>query len=368
MPRILCINAGSTSLKVECYELSGKIPDIGDPPAATFTQSINMDDAKPELEKLLTQNIDGVAHRIVHLPRSMSDCVELDETNLQAIDAESADAPLHNAPALRLVRLIREINPRIAQYGVSDSGFHRTLSPAAKTYALPRELSDSGLERIGYHGLSHQYAAHRACYLSGMPIGKARIVTAHLGGGSSLCAIAGGQSIDTTMGFTPLDGVPMATRCGSIDPGILLHLLRKGWNADSIEDTLEKKSGLLGISGRSGDVRELLAADHDPASQLALEVLAWRVRAAIGSMTASLGGLDLLVFTGGIGENAPSVRNAILQGGLGLNVALDSAANDKGNEGQISLPGRTNIYLISAREGWQLARNIFANCPYRKTH
>lgn len=353
--RILCINAGSTSLKIERYELVSAQYPIGDPIDPTISESIAIDEALPALVGHLARGIDLVAHRIVHMPRSMEAVAPLDTAHVDAIRAESADAPLHDAPALRLVETIRGLDATLPQYGVSDSAFHRTLSPAAKTYALPRRITEQGYERIGYHGLSHEYAAHRGCALAGLTWNGARIVTAHLGGGSSLCAIANGQSIETTMGFTPLDGVPMTTRSGSVDPGLLLHLLRGGTSAAELEEMLEQHSGLLGISGLSGDVRELLAASDDSA-QLALDVLAWRVRAAMGALIATLGGLDLLVFTGGIGEHAPLLRTKMLEGGLGLGLALDREANEGSHEGRIEAPGRIPVAVVTAREGWQLAR------------
>jgi acetate kinase len=360
MKRVLCINSGSTSLKIERYELTDPLPEIGNPPAPIFSENISMQDAKAALQRRFAEGIDLVAHRIVRLPQHMPPCVPLDDARMAEIEAENADAPLHNAPALRLARLIHELDSRIVQIGVSDSAFHRTLSPAAKTYAIPRASSESGLVRVGYHGLSHEYAAHRAAVLAETDIAGTRVITAHLGGGSSLCAVFGGHSIDTTMGFTPLDGIPMATRSGAVDPGIIFHLLRAGKSADEIEHMLEKESGLLGISQRSGDVRELLAASDDQAATLALEVFAWRARAAIGGLIATLGGIDLLVFTGGIGEHAPMIREAILKGGLGLGFALDPRANLLGKEGGVSAPKRPPVMLVSAREGWQLARLAIA--------
>jgi acetate kinase len=205
--------------------------------------------------------------------------------------------------------------------------------------------------------LSHEYAASRACALAGIAIGTARVVTAHLGGGSSLCAVRNGTSIDTTMGYTPLEGLPMATRSGSVDPGLLIHLLRAGMSLDELERTLEQHSGLLGISGRTGDVRELLGAPGDAAARLAIDVLTWRLRASFGAMTAVLGGADLIAFTGGIGEHSGEIRAAGLDGGLGLGIRLDGERNATVSEGPIHAPDSTvAVWVIPAREGWQLAR------------
>lgn len=189
----------------------------------------------------------------------------------------------------------------------------------------------------------------------------ARVVTVHLGGGSSLCAVRDGASVDTTMGYTPLEGVPMATRSGSVDPGLLLHLLRSGMPHDVLDDILERKSGLLGLSGISGDVRELLARREIPEARLALDVLCWRVRASLGAFVAVLGGVDLIVFTGGIGEHAAEVRSGALVGGLGLGIELDAERNADATEGSIeSTSSGARVCVVSAREGWQLARAALA--------
>jgi acetate kinase len=251
--------------------------------------------------------------------------------------------------------------PATPQLAVADGAFHRTMSEAATTYAIPRELTRRGLRRLGYHGLSHEYAAHRACALAGVDVARARVVTAHLGGGSSLCAIHGGASIDTTMGYTPLEGLPMATRSGSVDPGLLLHLLRDGMTPDELGEILERRSGLLGISGRTGDVRALLAAHDDPDARLALDVLGWRLRAAIGAMIGVLGGIDVLAFTGGIGEHAAAIRAAGALGAAASGAELDAGRNTAiASDGRISTDrSRIGVFMVSAREGWQLARQGF---------
>jgi acetate kinase len=275
---------------------------------------------------------------------------------LARIRSAGADDRLHDAPALRIVETIAARLPGVKQFAVSDSTFHRTMPAAAATYALPAEVTGSAFHRIGYHGLSHEYAAYRACALAGLDAGSARVITAHLGGGSSLCAVQRGKSIDTTMGYTSLEGLPMATRSGSVDPGLLLHLLRDGMTPAALEELLEQRSGLAGISGLSGDMRELLAATGNPAAQLAVDVLTWRLRASLGAMMAVLGGVDAIVFTGGIGEHAPAIRAAALAGGLGIGVALDPARNATVREGAISATSSVPVFVVTAREGWQLAR------------
>jgi acetate kinase len=348
--RVLSVNAGSTSLKIERYDLTSPLPPIAQPPQAV---------PYPTLQEAMHDGPELVAHRFVRLPDDAPDVLLLDEATISRIAGVASDAPLHDTPALRAVAAIRSAAENVPQYAVSDSGFHRTLPPAAATYALPRDLTRRGFRRRGYHGLSHEYAAHRACALAGVDVGRSGVVTLHLGGGSSLCAVRDGASIDTTMGYTPLEGVPMATRSGSVDPGLVVHLLREGISVDELEETLERRSGMLGISGRSGDVRELLAAD-DADARLALEVFVWRVRAALGAMIAVLGTVDLVAFTGGIGEHAALLRTAILEGAAAWGATLSADRNASlAGEGRISSEdSRVPVFVITAREGWQLARAV----------
>ncbi len=359
---VLTVNAGSTSLKLETYALAEPLPPLGAPPVPTSSAAGGSDGWTALLEAALSADIDIVAHRFVRVPQGMPPVIVLDEKALASIARVASDAPLHAGPALRVVAELQRIRPGLRQFAIADSAFHRTLTPPAFTYGLPRELSRFGLRRIGFHGLSHEYAAHRGAELAGLDVLQARAVTLHLGGGSSLCAVRNGASIDTTMGYTPLEGVPMATRSGSVDPGVILRLIRMGMTLDDLEDTLERRSGLFGISGgRSGDVRELLAAGDDPSAKLALDVLEWRGRTALGAMIAALEGVDLITFTGGIGEHVPSIRAAILRGADAWGGTLDAGANDalKG-EGRISAAAaRVACYVITARENWQLARSAF---------
>lgn len=361
--QVLTVNAGSTSLKIETYALTEPLPAIGAPPEPLASAAAGRDGWDELLERALVAEIDLVAHRFVRVPLGMPPVIPLDEKALSSIARVASDAPLHAAPALRVVAELQRRRPGLRQFAIADSAFHRTLSAPAFTYALPRELTRFGLRRIGYHGLSHEYAAHRGAALAGIDVRRARVVSLHLGGGSSLCAIRNGESIDTTMGYTPLEGVPMATRSGSLDPGVMLRLMRMGMTLDELEDTLERRSGLFGISGgRSGDVRDLLAAVDDPSAQLALDVLGWRTRTALGAMIAALEGVDLITFTGGIGEHTPSIRAAALRGAAPCGAGLDEATNDALRaEGRISTPSSAvACYVISARENWQLARSAVA--------
>jgi len=357
--RVLTVNAGSTSLKLERYEFDGTPAPIAQPPDPVASASADVARLEDEIAAQLAGDLDAVAHRIVRLPDATAPVVALDETLIAGIRRVVGDAPLHDSATLAAADLVRRLRPALRQFAVADGAFHRTLSAAAATYAIPRELTRKGFRRLGYHGLSHEYAAHRGAALAGLDVRRARVVTAHLGGGSSLCAIAGGASIDTSMGYTPLEGLPMATRSGSVDPGLLLHLVRGGMPLVELDDMLERRSGLLGISGRTGDVRELLAARNgDADAALALDVLGWRLRAGIGAMIGVLGGVELLVFTGGIGEHASSVRADGARGAEASGAKLDAARNaNLAGEGRISTgDSKVAIYVVRAREGWQLAR------------
>jgi acetate kinase len=356
--RVLTVNTGSTSLKLERYDLPATLPPIDRPVEPAFSADFPAERIEETLAQAIRDGIDVVAHRFVQLPAGTPAVTRLDARALEAIATAAADDPLHDAAALGAVKRVSALLPEVPQFAVSDSSFHRTMPAAASTYGLPRDVAGAALHRVGYHGLSHEYAAHRGCALARLEIGASRVVTAHLGGGSSLCAVRNGESIDTTMGFTPLEGVPMATRSGSVDPGLLLHLLRSGMTARDLEDMLEHRSGLLGISGLSGDVRELLAAAGNAAARLALDVLAWRLRSSFGAMIAVLGGVDLIVFTGGIGEHAGSVRAAALANGLGVDAAIDETLNASVTEGVIGTSSRVVTAIVTAREGWQLARSV----------
>lgn len=335
---------------------------LSDPPDPVASVTTTPDRAELALEAFVRERLDGAAHRFVRVPAESPAVFALDRETLVRIAGVAAEAPLHDAHALRTVAILERLHPGIEQFAVSDSAFHATMGDAATTYAIPFERTLSGLRRIGFHGISHEYAAHRGCALAGIDISSARIVTAHLGGGSSLCAIRAGASVDTTMGFTPLDGLPMATRSGSVDPGVLLHLLRSGMSTDDLDAMLERRSGLLGISGLSGDVRDLEHARERPQARLALDVLAWRIRSAFGAMVATLGGLDLIVFTGGIGEHAATIRANSLTGGLGIDCVVDVERNAHTIEGRIDdARSRVAIAVVTAREGWSIARSVRAH-------
>jgi acetate kinase len=259
-------------------------------------------------------------------------------------------APLQNGPALAAIEEARRLRTDVPHVAVFDTAFHATIPDEASTYALPRSLRDDlGIRRYGFHGLSVQWAAER--------VSAARLVVCHLGGGCSITAVRGGRSLDTTMGFTPLEGVPMATRSGSVDPGALLHALRRGVSPDELERVLEHESGLAGLSGISSRVEEL-ERSGEPGAELALAVYAYRIACAVGGLAVALEGLDALVFTAGVGENSAGVRAAVC-GRLGfLGVELDEVANTSARpDADIAAPGSlVRVVLLRAREDLVAAR------------
>jgi acetate kinase len=302
--RVLAVNAGSSSLKLSLLdaddsELWGR--ELAAPRAVVEA------DAVAAVLTELPAAPDVAGHRIVHGGERFRQAVVVDEHVEAALRDLTALAPLHQPKSLAALDAVRRALPNVPEVACFDTAFHATLPPEAATYALPRAWRERyGVRRYGFHGLSHAYAARAA--------GDARrVVTCHLGAGASLCAVLDGRSVDTTMGFTPLEGLVMATRSGSVDPGLLLWLLRhEGISSEEMADALEHESGLLGIAG-TADMRELLAR-NDPDAQLALGVYIHRLRAGIAAMVASLGGLDALVFTGGVGERAARVRELACAG------------------------------------------------------
>lgn len=332
MSRILVVNAGSTSLKLSLVDEAGTSQ-----PLDSFEQ------ARGEVE--------AAAHRVVLGGTRFSDAVVV-HADVRAALAEVADlAPLHNRPTLAAIDEAMKALPEIPHVAVFDTAFHRTIPDEASTYALPaRWRHDWGIRRFGFHGLSVQWAAEQ--------VRAPRLVVCHLGGGCSVTAVRDGRSIDTTMGFSPLEGVPMATRSGSIDAEIVLHLLRTGTlDLEQIEHALEWESGLLGLSGESGRVEEL-ERSSSPAARLALDVFAHRVAAAVAAMAASLDGIDALVFTAGIGEGSVGVRRDVCRRLGFLGVELDVAANEAAvPDADVDVPGTAvRIVVLRAREDVVAAR------------
>jgi acetate kinase len=334
---VLVVNAGSTSLKLTCVDERGSVVEVR-----------SLEDA-PE-------DVVGVGHRVVHGGARFREPTVLDDEMLAALDEVTALAPLHNTPALEGIRAARRRLPHVPHVAVFDTAFHATIPPESYTYALPRTWRDDwGIRRYGFHGLSVQWAAEQ--------VQVPRLVVAHLGGGCSVTAVLDGRSVDTTMGFTPLEGPPMATRSGTIDPGALLHVLRSGISVAEADRALEHESGLLGLSEKSARVDELeqAAADRDERARLALNVFAHRVAQAIAAMATSLGGLDALVFTAGIGEGSSSFRRRVCSRLGILGVELDPAVNDaaRGDAEIAAESSSVRVTVVAAREDVVIARAVF---------
>lgn len=307
--------------------------------------------------------IDAIGHRVVHGGVRYSTAVLLTPEVEHDIEGLSELAPLHNPPGLEVIRAMRRALPGVPQVAAFDTAFHSTLPPAAFTYAVPRAWTrEWGLRRFGFHGLSHAYCARRAAETLGRR--PQRLIIAHLGNGASISAVRDGVCIDTSMGFTPMEGVMMGTRSGTVDPGILIYVLReRGMTADSLDRVLNQESGLLGVSGVSSDMRRVLQACGDsPDARLAIDIYVHRVRQTIGAMAATLGGADALVFTAGIGEHAPLIRERICEtlGHLGLE--LDNAANVAGTpDCDVAASGsRGRILVITTREDLMILRELGA--------
>jgi len=300
----------------------------------------------------------AVGHRVVHGgaahigPELITPALIADLRALTKLD------PLHMKINLAPIAAVAAVRPALPQVVCFDTAFHHTMPAVAKQCALPREISDSGVRRYGFHGLSYDYIAN--CLKQNLPdLARGRVVVAHLGSGASLCALQGGVSIATTMGLTVLDGLVMATRCGSLDPGVILYLGREGHSFADIEDMLYRRSGLLGVSGISDDVRVLLAS-CDPRAREAIELFTYRIACEMGGLVSALGGLDGLVFTAGIGEHAPAIRAAVCGRLAWLGLQLDNSAN-AANAWRISLPGsKVEVLVIPTDEELTIARGTLA--------
>jgi acetate kinase len=349
--RVLVVNAGSSSLKLRLLGPDDAL--LGERDLAPGEPLAPAIDALGEA--------DAVGHRVVHGGARFSAPVVIDDDVLRELDALTNLAPLHQPPALAGIAAVRDARPGLPAVACFDTAFHAGLPDAAATYPLPREWRERwAIRRYGFHGLSHAWAARRAAELAP---GVERVVSCHLGAGASLAAIRRGRSVDTTMGFTPLEGVVMATRSGTVDPGLLLWLLGQGIVPAELARALEHDSGLTGLAG-TGDMREVLAAAArgDDAAALALDVYVHRLRAAVAAMAAALGGLDALVFTGRIGERAPEVR-ARTAAGLGfLGVALDADRNAAtAPDADVTAPGaRPRVLVVESREDVEIARGARA--------
>ncbi|HXF36387.1 MAG TPA: acetate/propionate family kinase [Actinomycetota bacterium] len=358
--RILVVNAGSSSVKLRLLDAEDRVVASADLPRGEATED------REGLGSFIRHAgaIDAVGHRIVHGGPDLRESVVVTAPSMDRLRAVSELAPLHNPPALAALEEARRLLPGAPQVACFDTAFHATIPEAAAIYGLPWGWTeDWGIRRYGFHGLSHGYAARRTAELLGVKPRDLRVVTCHLGAGASLAAVEAGRSVDTTMGFTPLEGLVMATRSGSVDPGALLWIQRRGVPADELERTLDRASGLLGVSGVSSDMRVLLeAADAGhPRARLAVAVYLHRLRAGIAAMAASMGGLDALAFTGGVGEGSARIRAQACQGLGFLGVALDPARNEVSDAGDrdLSSPGaRVRAVVVLAREDLEIAREV----------
>ena len=396
--KILVLNSGSSSQKSCLYDIGNTLPEH--PPAPIWEGKIEWEGDQADIQAQNSQGaqlkgrvtfasrsnaidqlldtlwngklrvisapseIDLVGHRIVHGGRDLDKPTVITPEVKSAIARMSAFAPLHNRAELEGIEIIEKRIGEVLQVAVFDTGFHSRLPEPAAVYPGPYEWLAQGIRRYGFHGINHQYCAERTAQLFGKDLRSLKLVTCHLGNGCSLAAIREGQSIDTTMGFTPLEGLMMGTRSGSIDPGIMTYLIRQsGFTGQQLDELLNTKSGLLGISGISGDMRQVVVAmkDGHPRAKLAFEIFVHRLQAGIGAMIAVLGGIDALVFTAGIGENSPEVRAAACANFRFLGLKLDAAKNAQSSADQdiSSSDSVVRVLVVRAQEDWAIARDCW---------
>jgi acetate kinase len=385
---VLVLNAGSSSLKFSVFHIDGVglAPVVAgnleellgqarfralDPAGATVDEKTWPEREPPGHDGALAfllgwlraypgiERLAAVGHRVVHGGVDYAEPVRVTAEVVARLERLVPLAPLHQPHNLRPIRTLTERMPDVPQVACFDTGFHRTQPPLAQAFALPRELSDAGIRRYGFHGLSYEYIA------SVLPARDARAaagrtIVLHLGNGASMCAMAAGKSVATTMGFTAVDGLPMGTRTGSLDPGVLLYLMdERKMDARAIETLIYTRSGLLGVSGLSSDMRELLESD-DAHAREAVALFCYRIGRELGSLSAALGGLDAIVFTAGIGERAVPVREAVCRDAAWLGVALDRVANASHGP-RISTPeSRVAVWVIATDEELMIARHTRA--------
>ncbi|MBV9994331.1 MAG: acetate/propionate family kinase [Caulobacteraceae bacterium] len=381
---MVVVNAGSSSIKLGLYEASppqtllyrGQLAQIGLAPKLEVRDALgkvvadrrwaSLDhkgaaQAVLETARELAKGIPvtGVGHRVVHGGMSYAAPIRVDSEALAALKQLSPLAPLHQPHNLAVIEAIADAAPAMAQVACFDTAFHRHQPATAQLFGIPRALTESGIRRYGFHGLSYEYVALRLRELD-PELAAGRVVIAHLGAGASLCAAHGGRSVASTMGFTAADGLVMGTRCGALDPGVLLYLMdSQGMDARALEDLVYRRSGLLGVSGLSSDMRELRAS-RDPAAAEAIALFVYRAVRETGSMAAALGGLDGLVFTGGIGENDSLTRAEIARGCRWLGLELDEALNHRGM-GKISAQSsRIAAWVIPTDEERMIASHTCA--------
>jgi len=344
---VLVVNAGSSSLKLSVLDDEDSVLHAVNEPLSSG------DDPAPLLSRFLSsvaERPDIAGHRVVHGGLRFIQPVMIDASVLSALDELASLAPLHNPPAIAGITALKRVAPDLPAVACFDTAFHASLSPAAYTYAVPRNWN---VRRYGFHGLSHRYASRRCAALLGQPVASLRLVTCHLGAGSSLCAVDRGQSVDTTMGFTPLEGLVMATRSGTVDPGAVLSVQQRlGLPAAAAEDILNHRSGLLALAG-TPDMKEVVVTGG-----LALDVYIHRLRKEVAAMVAAMGGLDGLVFTGGVGERSPEVRRLAGAGLDFLGVAIDPERNASVADDDMEISaGKPSVrtVVVHAREDIEIA-------------
>jgi acetate kinase len=382
---IVVINAGSSSIKFAVFhagsgtelgmKVEGQVDGIGTRPRFSVTpagaehESRDLSGgrggdhrgAMDEIRAWLDLHRGGdrivaVGHRVVHGGQAYAAPVVIDARVIAELDRLVPLAPLHQPHNLAAIRAVAASSPDLPQVACFDTAFHRTQPPVAQALALPRELTDGGVHRYGFHGLSYEYIASA---LPGVApeVAARRVVVAHLGNGASLCAMERGRSVATTMGFSALDGLVMGTRPGTLDPGVLLYLMaQRGMDARALETLLYNRSGLLGVSGVSSDMRELLAS-QDPRAREAVDLFVYRIARELGSLAAALGGLDALVFTAGIGEHASEIRARVCRDARWLGVRLDEAANRAGGPRISSADAAVSAWVIPTDENLMIARH-----------
>jgi acetate kinase len=392
--KVLVLNCGSSSIKYQVFgmpeaevlarglvqrigESEGGIEQWVDGAGTSLTAKIPDHEYGLQLAiKLLTEGegaplahvseISAVGHRVVHGGERFTETVLIDEEVIKAIEDHAELAPLHNPPNLLGIQVALKLLPQAPQVAVFDTAFHQSMPACAYRYALPEELyTDGRIRRYGFHGTSHRYVAMRAAALLGKDPADVNLISCHLGNGCSITAIRAGNSVDTSMGLTPLEGLVMGTRSGDIDPAIIFHLARvQGRSFDEIDRLLNKKSGLLGLSGSSNDVRELLRLTEkkDGRCRVALDVFCYRLKKYIGAYCAVLGSVDAVIFTAGIGENAPHIRSQACSDLKGFGIAIDPAKNEGavGRECDISPDGmRTRVLVIPTNEEMLIAQDTY---------
>lgn len=398
--KILVLNAGSSSQKSCLYELNDALPDrplqplweaqidwthqqgIAELKVKTakgdrLEEEFASDSRKGAISRMLEtlwrgktqtindlKEIDIVGHRVVHGGQDYQQSTLISPDVKQAIARLSVFAPVHNPVNLEGIEAIEIILGNVPQVAVFDTAFHAQLPPAAFVYPGPYEWLENGIRRYGFHGISHQYCARRAADILSKDVADLRLISCHLGNGCSLAAIRGGWSVDTTMGFTPLEGLMMGSRSGSIDPGILIHLLKQSdFTAEKLDGILNRNSGLKGISGVSSDLRQIgdAIAQGNQRAQLALDIYIHRLRAGIGAMLATLGGLDALIFTAGVGENSAVVRAATCEAFGFIGLKLDGEKNQHSPIDQdiAAVDSAVRILVIHTQEDWEIVRECW---------